>query len=63
MLIEAANDFRGILVNEPTRNRVGVDNWLRRLFSELATLIVFPLTEVSIYNSGHQIPKPRQGKK
>jgi hypothetical protein len=63
MLIEAANHFRGILVNEPTRDRVGVDDRLRRLFSELATLIVFTLTEVRIYNSGHQSPKPAQGKK
>ena len=63
MSIEAANHFRSILVNEPTRNRVGVDEGLGRLFGEDASIFVFSLTEVSIYNSGHRFPKPMRAKR
>jgi hypothetical protein len=60
---EAANHFRGVLIDEPTRNRVGVDDGLRRLLAEDASIVVFSSTEVSIYNSGHRIPKPMKAKK
>jgi hypothetical protein len=60
--IEAANHFCCVLVNEPTRNRVGVNERLGRLFKG-ASIFVFSLTEVSIYNSGHRIPKPMKAKK
>jgi hypothetical protein len=63
MSIEAANHFRGILVDEPTRNRIGVDERLGRLLREDASIFVFWSTEVSIYNSGHQLPEPMKGKK
>jgi hypothetical protein len=51
------------LVDEPTRYRVGVDEGLRRILGEDASLFVFSSTEVSIYNSGHRIPKPMRAKK
>jgi len=63
MSVEAANHFRGILINEPARNRVGVNEWFGRLFAENASIFVFSSTEVRIYNSGHRFPKPMKGKK
>jgi len=59
--VEAANYFRGVLVDEPTRNCVGIDDRLRRLFVEDASIVVFSSTEVRIYNSGHRFPKPMEG--
>jgi hypothetical protein len=40
MSVEAANHFRGVLVDEPPRNRVGVDDRLRRVLAEGASIIV-----------------------
>jgi hypothetical protein len=51
------------LVDEPTRNRVGVNEGFRRILVEDASLFVFSSTEVRIYNSGHRIPKPVKAKK
>ncbi len=61
--VEAANHLRGILVNEPTRNRVGVNDGFGRLVLEGASSVVFSSTEVRIYNSGHRFPMPMWGKK
>jgi hypothetical protein len=63
MSVEAANHFRGILVDEPTRNRVGVDERLGWLLGEDASIFAFWSTEVRIYNSGHRFPQPMKGKK
>jgi hypothetical protein len=61
--VEAANHFRGVRVDEPTRNRVSIDERLRRILTEGASIVVVRSTEVSIYNSGHRIPKPMKAKK
>jgi len=42
---------------------VGIDDRLRRLFVEDASIFVFSSTEVRIYNSGHRNPMPMRGKK
>jgi hypothetical protein len=63
MSVKAANHFGGIWVNEPARNRVGVNEWFGWLFAESASIFVFSSTEVRIYNSGHRFPKPMEGQK
>jgi hypothetical protein len=63
MPVEAANHLCSILVDEPSRDRVGVDDGFRRLVVDDASSFVFSSTEVRIYNSGHRVPVPMRGKK
>jgi hypothetical protein len=61
--VEAANHLRRILVDQPTRNRVGINDRLGRLVVEGAFSCVVSPTEVRIYNSAHRFPMPVSGKK